>query len=174
MQKGQGASRPSYRWATLFSSSGVHQLGTSPNPILLSFYGGFITKAWLIPGEEGPKPNFPAKGGCLALRTIVRTCELAIDDKVTSSPSPHSRGLGVRLKMSILWSYDWLHGNHPLFLSTLQKPPHSHNKRHPYLPHSLGNSKTVRRKGEKDQKIYLFLHVGHISQYTFSSIASQS
>lgn len=157
-----GSSRPSYRWTTLFSSSDVHQLGTSPNSILFSFYGGFISKSWLIPRVEGPELNFPSKGGCLALRTIVQTCGLAIGDKVTSSPSSHSRGLRVRLKMSILWSHDWLHGNHPLFLGTFQKSPHSHDKRHPYLPHCLGNSKSIRsslpEKGRKTKKYtYFFL-----------------
>lgn len=42
MGKGHGASVvPEY--ATVPASLGVHQFGSSMNPILLGFYGGFIT-----------------------------------------------------------------------------------------------------------------------------------
>lgn len=69
--------------SALFSSSSVHQFGIFPNSIL-QFLWRFHYKGiegW-IPGVEGPESSFLAKGGCLALRTIFRTCGLAIGDKV--------------------------------------------------------------------------------------------
>ena len=118
----------------------IHQSGSSQNPILLGFYGGFITAAWLINS-------------------------LAIWDWTQSQvplPSQEVRS-GWDWKFQSSNHMVCSSGNKPLSLGAFQNASHQHNKRDFYGSLCLGNSKgfrsSVPETGTKPS--YIFLTLDH-------------
>lgn len=103
MGKGLGASWPLRIWHSPYTFT-CHQPGSSPNLILLGFYGGLMTQAQLINS-------------------------LAIDFGSASSSFP-SRRSGGRSGSSSLWRQGWFSYNQQPSSGLGPKPPHWHNKRY--------------------------------------------